>query len=48
MLTMPQVLRAFLVIQPPAAAKDLDLTCELLDANGKPVSERGRYLWQEP
>ena len=31
-----------------ADAKDLDLTCELQDANGKPVSERWRYLWRKP
>lgn len=47
-LHMPQVLRAFFVLQPPADTSELDLTCELQDANGKPVSERWLYLWKKP
>lgn len=45
---MPQVLRAFFVLEPPAGTEDLDLTCELQDANGKAVSERWVYLWKKP
>ena len=47
-LHMPQVLRAFFVLEPPAGARDLDLTCELLDADGQSVSERWAYLWKKP
>lgn len=43
---MPQVLRAFFVLEPPANADDLDLSCEILDASGKAVSERWLYLWK--
>lgn len=45
---MPQVVRAFFVIEPPPGTDQLDLTCELQDAEGKPVSERWVYLWQKP
>ena len=45
---MPQILRAFFVLEPPAGAQDLDLTCELLDADGQGVSERWVYLWKKP
>ena len=47
-LHMPQVLRAFFVLEPPVEAQDLDLTCELLDADGQSVSERWVYLWKKP
>lgn len=42
---MPQVLRAFFVLEPPADLNDIDMTCELQDENGKVVSERWIYLW---
>lgn len=45
---MPQVLRAFFVLQPPAGTEDLDLTLEIQDAAGKAVSERWVYLWKKP
>lgn len=45
---MPQVLRAFFVIDPPKDLDQIDLTCELHDAAGKPVSERWVYLWMRP
>ena len=47
-LHMPQVLRAFFVLEPPVEAQDLDLTCELVDADGQSVSERWVYLWKKP
>lgn len=46
-LHMPQVLRAFIVLEPPANLADMDLTCELLDKSGKPVSERWLYYWRK-
>ena len=46
-LHMPQVLRAFFVLEPPANLADMDLTCELQDGNGKTVSERWLYLWKK-
>jgi glucan biosynthesis protein len=45
---MPQVLRAFFVLEPPADLRDIDLTCELQDTEGKAVSERWLYLWKKP
>lgn len=45
---MPQVLRAFFVLEPPADLRDLDLTCELQNAEGKAISERWLYLWKKP
>ena len=45
---MPQVLRAFFVLEPPADLKDIDMTCELQNAEGKAVSERWLYLWKKP
>ncbi len=45
-LHMPQVLRAFFVCEPPKDLADMDMTCELLDENGKAVSERWVYLWR--
>lgn len=45
---MPQVVRAFFVLEPGAATGDLDLTCELQDKSGKAVSERWLYLWRKP
>jgi periplasmic glucans biosynthesis protein len=45
---MPQVLRAFFVIEPPAGLDQIDMTCELQDASGKAVSERWVYLWMKP
>jgi periplasmic glucans biosynthesis protein len=46
-LHMPQVLRAFFVLEPPKDLTDMDMTCELLDENGKAVSERWVYLWKK-
>ncbi|NJR43318.1 MAG: glucan biosynthesis protein [Akkermansiaceae bacterium] len=46
-LHMPQVLRAFFVLEPPADLNDIDMTCELLDEAGKAVSERWVYLWKK-
>ncbi len=45
---MPQVLRAFFVLEPPQDLKHIDMTCELQDASGKAVSERWVYLWMRP
>jgi glucans biosynthesis protein len=45
---MPQVLRAFFVLEPPAEFRDIDLTCELQNAEGKTLSERWLYLWKKP
>jgi glucans biosynthesis protein len=45
---MPQVLRAFFVIEPPPGLDQIDMTCELQDAAGKAVSERWVYLWMRP
>jgi len=47
-LHMPQVLRAFFVIDPPKDLDQIDMTCELQDATGKAVSERWAYLWTRP
>jgi glucans biosynthesis protein len=44
-LHMPQVLRAFFVLEPPKDLEQIDMTCELQDANGNAVSERWVYLW---
>jgi glucans biosynthesis protein len=46
-LHMPQVLRAFFVLDPPKDLNDIDMTCELQDETGKCVSERWVYLWQK-
>lgn len=46
-LHMPQVLRAFFVLQAPPEVQDLDLFCELLDESGKAVSERWLQYWQK-
>ncbi len=46
-LHMPQVLRAFFVID-PKDLNQMDMTCELQDASGKAVSERWEYLWMKP
>jgi glucan biosynthesis protein len=43
---MPQVLRAFFVLDPSKNVNDIDMTCELQDASGKAVSERWVYLWK--
>lgn len=48
LLHMPQVLRAFFVLEPPADMADMDMTCELLDKEGKAVSERWLYYWRKP
>ncbi len=45
-LHMPQVLRAFFVLDPPKDVADIDMTCELQDETGKCVSERWVYLWK--
>lgn len=47
-LHMPQVLRAFFVLDPAKDVTDIDMTCELQDASGKTVSERWVYLWKRP
>ena len=47
-LHMPQILRAFFVIDPPKDLHQIDMTCELQDADGKTVSERWVYLWMRP
>ena len=47
-LHMPQVLRAFFVLDPPKDLNQIDMTCELQDATGKAVSERWVYLWMRP
>jgi periplasmic glucans biosynthesis protein len=46
-LHMPQVLRAFFVLEPPADLRDIDMTCELQNAEGKAVSERWVYYWMK-
>lgn len=46
-LHMPQVLRAFVVVQPPKGLTEMDMTCELRDPTGKAVSERWTYLWKK-
>jgi len=48
LLHMPQVLRAFFVIEPPPDINNIDMTCELQDATGKAVSERWVYFWMKP
>ena len=45
-LHMPQVLRAFFVLDPSKDVHDIDMTCELQDEDGKVVSERWVYLWK--
>jgi glucans biosynthesis protein len=45
-LHMPQVLRAFFVLEPPAAMDQIDMTCELRDDTNQAVSERWLYLWK--
>jgi periplasmic glucans biosynthesis protein len=47
-LHMPQVLRAFFVLDPPKDLNQIDMTCEIQDASGKAVSERWVYLWMRP
>jgi len=47
-LHMPQVLRAFFVLEPPKDIHQIDMTCELQDATGKAISERWLYLWMKP
>lgn len=42
---MPQVLRAFFVLDPGSDIHDIDMTCELQDEDGKTVSERWLYYW---
>jgi periplasmic glucans biosynthesis protein len=44
---MPQVVRAFFVLEPPKDLTDIDMTCELHDESGKAVSERWVYLWKK-
>lgn len=46
-LHMPQVLRAFFVLEPPADLADMDMTCELRDEHDKAVSERWLYYWRK-
>jgi len=45
-LHMPQVLRAFFVLDPGTNIHQIDMTCELQDESGKAVSERWLYLWK--
>lgn len=47
-LHMPQVLRAFFVIEPPPGTDQIDMTCELHNKDGKAISERWLYLWMRP
>lgn len=47
-LHMPQVLRAFFVIDPTKDVHEIDMTCELQDESGKAVSERWTYFWTRP
>lgn len=47
-LHMPQVLRAFFVLEAPKDVNQIDMTCELQDAAGKAISERWVYLWMKP
>ena len=47
-IQVPQVVRAFFVIEPPKDLGQIDLTCELRDASGKTISERWLYLWMRP
>jgi glucans biosynthesis protein len=47
-LHMPQVLRAFFVIDPTREVDEIDMTCELQDEAGRAVSERWTYLWTRP
>ncbi len=47
-LHMPQVLRAFFVVEPPKDMTQIDMTCELQDTDGKAISERWVYLWMKP
>jgi periplasmic glucans biosynthesis protein len=44
---MPQVLRAFFVLEPGKDVTDIDMTCELQDETGKAVSERWLYFWKK-
>ncbi len=44
---MPQVVRAFFVLEPPKEMTDIDMTCELHDDTGKVVSERWVYFWKK-
>ena len=44
---MPQVVRAFFVLEPPKDLPEIDMTCELHDENEKVVSERWLYLWKK-
>ncbi len=48
LIHMPQVLRAFFVLEPPAALGEMDMTCELQDKDGQAVSERWLYYWKKP
>jgi len=45
---MPQVLRAFFVLEPPKDLNHIDMTCELQNTVGQAVSERWVYLWMRP
>lgn len=45
---MPQVIRAFFVIDPGNELDHIDLTCELQNDRGETVSERWLYLWMRP
>jgi glucans biosynthesis protein len=47
-LHMPQVLRAFFVIDPTKDVHEIDMTCELQDETGRAVSERWTYFWTRP
>jgi glucans biosynthesis protein len=44
---MPQVIRAFFVLEPGQDVNDLDMTLELRDEDGKAVSERWVYYWRK-
>ncbi len=47
-LHMPQVLRAFFVVEAPKFIDKMEMTCEIQDTAGKLLSERWTYLWMKP
>ena len=47
-LHMPQVIRAFFVVEAPKFVDKIEMTCEIQDTAGKLISERWTYLWMKP
>lgn len=45
---LPQVLRAFFIIEPNGELDHIDMTCELRDDQDQTMSERWLYLWMRP